>query len=231
MQPLKIFIGYDAVESISWHVLVHSIIKHSTIPVSIIPVALNNLQGVLKRERDPKQSNEFSFSRFLAPYLAGYEGHAIFMDCDMMFRVDVAELIESIGKGDKAVYVVKHDYTPSETVKYLGNVQHVYPRKNWSSFVVWNCGHPSNKAVTPEFVNTATGLELHRFTWLEDDEIGELDVRWNWLVGDYKDPPADVKNVHWTIGGPYFNEYKDVDFAEEWFAERDETVYCKQLTD
>jgi len=147
----------------------------------------------------------------------------------MMLRVDIAQLLNVIEEQPgKAVYVVKHDYTPSETVKYLGNVQYVYPRKNWSSFVLWNCEHPKNIAVTPEFFNNASGLELHRFTWLDDDDIGILDVRWNWLVGDYIDPPADVKNVHWTNGGPYFKEYSDVDFSNDWFACLEAANYCKQ---
>jgi hypothetical protein len=128
----------------------------------------------------------------------------------------------------KAVYVVKHTYEPRNDVKYLNTVQYRYPRKNWSSVVLWNCEHIKNKTVTPDFVNTAEALELHRFSWLEDGDIGELDIRWNWLVGEYESPPYDVKNVHWTVGGPYFNEYANVDFADEWFNERNNINYCLQ---
>lgn len=228
-KTLPIFIGYDDVEPVAWHTLTHSIIEHSSIPVSFTPVHVRHFANFFTRDRDPKQSNSFSFTRFSVPYLMNYEGWALFMDCDMMLRVDIAELLE-VAKADpdKAIYVVQHDYTPSETVKYLNTVQYAYPRKNWSSFVLWNCGHPKNKAVTSEFLNTGTGLELHRFTWLEDDEIGELPVQWNWLVGDYKDPPENVKNIHWTIGGPYFDEYQNSDFADEWFVCRDKMTYCKQ---
>ena len=106
--------------------------------------------------------------------------------------------------------------------------QNDYPRKNWSSVVLWNCEHIKNKLITPEFVNTAEALSMHRFTWLDDNVIGELDVRWNWLVGEYDSPPLDIKNVHWTVGGPYFNEYKESDFSNEWFEERDKMLHCLQ---
>jgi hypothetical protein len=226
---LRIFIGYDQVESVAWHTMAHSILARSSQPVAIIPVNLANLKEVYTRPRDPKQSNEFSFSRFLVPYLSDYEGYAAFFDCDMMLRTDINEMFD-VAKQDpgKAVYVVKHDYEPRDDIKYLNNVQYKYPKKNWSSVVLWDCSHPANKTVTPDFVNTASPMDLHRFTWLKDEEIGELNVRWNWLVGEYDEPPADVKNVHWTVGGPYFEEYKNVDFSEEWFAESEKMAYCLQ---
>jgi hypothetical protein len=226
---IKVFIGYDPVESVAWHTMAASIYRHSTRPVAIVPVNLRNLGGVYTRERDPKQSNEFSFSRFLVPYLCNFEGHGIFFDCDMMLRTDIAEIFSAMeSQPGKAVYVAKHTYEPRDGVKYLNAVQYKYPRKNWSSVVLWDCGHEKNKLVTPEFVNTADPMMLHRFGWLGDDEIGELDVRWNWLVGEYGEPPVDVKNVHWTVGGPYFEEYKNADFAQEWFEERDRMQYCLQ---
>ncbi len=228
----KIFIGYDHVESVAWHTMAHSIFTKSSLPVAVIPINISNLKDIFTRKRDPKQSNEFSFTRFLVPYLSDYEGWAAYFDCDMMLRTDVVELFK-LGASDsgKAVHVVKHDYDSKDTVKYLNTVQYQYPRKNWSSMVLWNCGHPSNRALTPDFVNVATGMELHRFTWLKDEDIGTLDVRWNWLVGDYSDPPQDVHNVHWTVGGPYFEEYKNSDFAEEWFKERDRMLYCLQRSE
>lgn len=226
---LKVFIGFDPVETVAWHTMAHSIFAQSSKPVALIPVNLSNLKEIYNRERDPKQSNEFSFTRFLVPYLSNYEGFAVFFDCDMMLRTDINELFE-MAKQDpgKAVYVVKHDYQPRSDIKYLNNVQYQYPRKNWSSVVLWNCGHPANKAVTAEMVNTASAMDLHRFTWLKDDEIGELNVRWNWLVGEYDEPPHDVKNVHWTVGGPYFTEYKDTDFSQEWFTQYQQMTYCLQ---
>lgn len=228
-KKLEIFIGYDKVERVTWHTLCHSIIENSSVPISLNPVAIEHFNDFFTRSRDSKQSNSFSFSRFAVPYLMNFSGYALFMDCDMMLRTDIAEIIDVINADpDKAVHVVKHDYTPSETTKYLNTKQYAYPRKNWSSFVVWNCGHEKNRTLTPEFFNKATGLELHRFTWLDDEDIGELDIRWNWLVGDYRDPPVDVKNVHWTLGGPYFHEFADADFAEEWFTSNKSMNYCAQ---
>ena len=229
---LKIFVGYDPVESVAWHTMVHSILSRSSSPVSIVPLNLANLKGIYRRPRDPKQSNEFSFSRFLVPYLCGYQGYAAFFDCDMMLRTDVTQLFDEADLDPmKAVHVVKHDYEPKDDIKYLNTVQYKYPRKNWSSVVVWNCGHPANRKVTPDFVNTASPMELHRFTWLQDDEIGSLDVRWNWLVGEYADPPKNVHNVHWTVGGPYFDEFREADFAQEWFEERDRMGFCLQRSE
>lgn len=228
-QIIKVFIGFDPVESVAWHTMAHSILENSSRPVAIVPVNIKNLSTIYKRERDPKQSNEFSFTRFLVPHLCNFQGQAVFFDCDMLLRTDISELFD-VFEADpgKAVYVVKHDYEPRDGIKYLGTVQYKYPRKNWSSVVLWDCSHPSNAAVTADFVNTASPMELHRFNWLKDDEIGELDVRWNWLVGEYDEPPEDVKNVHWTVGGPYFEEYKNADFANEWFTERDKMAYCLQ---
>jgi hypothetical protein len=229
---LRLFIGFDPVESVAWHTMAHSIMQRSSRPVAFIPVNKSNLASVYTRPRDPKQSNEFSFTRFLVPYLSGYQGYAAFFDCDMMLRTDIAELFEIAEKSpDKAVHVVQHDYEPRDDVKYLDTVQYRYPRKNWSSVVLWNCGHPDNKVVTPELVNHASAMDLHRFTWLRDDQIGSLDIRWNWLVGEYAEPPLDVKNVHWTVGGPYFHEYRHADFAEEWFAEMRRMTYCMQRGD
>jgi hypothetical protein len=228
-EVIKIFIGYDPVESVAWHTMVSSIYRQSSRPVAIVPLNLGNLKGIFNRPRDPKQSNEFSFSRFLVPYLCNYEGIGIFFDCDQLLRTDIAEILNVIDQQPaKAIYVVKHTYEPRNDVKYLNTVQYRYPRKNWSSVVLWNCAHVKNRVVTPEFVNTADALALHRFTWLDDLEIGELDIRWNWLVGEYDDPPNDVKNVHWTVGGPYFREYASADFAEEWRLEQNNINFCLQ---
>jgi hypothetical protein len=226
---IKVFIGYDPVESVAWHTMAHSILRQSSRPVAIIPVNLSNLRSIYQRPRDPKQSNEFSFSRFLVPYLCDFKGYGIFFDCDMMVRCDIAEIFSVLKTApDKAVYLVKHDYEPKTTLKYLNNVQYKYPRKNWSSAVLWNCSHQSNHILTPEYINIASAMCLHRFTWLEDSEIGELDVNWNWLVGEYEGAPTEVKNVHWTLGGPYFNEYRESPFADEWFRERDTMLTCIQ---
>ncbi len=220
---LNIFIGYDPKESVSWHVLVQSIMETASLPVSITPINLRNLKSLYTRDIENRQSNEFSFSRFLVPYLQNYSGYGLFLDCDMLLRCDIAEIFDiAQSNPDKAVHVVKHDYQPKNTVKYLGTKQYTYPKKNWSSVVLWNSGHEANRSVNLDFVNNASGAELHRFTWLQEDQIGDLPLEWNWLVGEYETvDPSIIKNVHWTIGGPYFNEYRNVDFSDEWFAMRE----------
>ena len=226
---IKVFIGFDKVESVAWHTMASSIMRRSSSPVAIIPVYVANFKKFFNRPRDPKQSNEFSFTRFLVPYLCDYQGYGIYFDCDMMLRTDIAEIFTAVDKDPgKAAYVVKHNYEPRDGIKFLNTVQYKYPRKNWSSVVLWNCGHEANRKLTPEYVETASPMELHRFQWLGDEQLGELDVRWNWLVGEYDQPPADVKNVHWTIGGPYYIEYQDVDFSAEWFREAAHMAFCMQ---
>ena len=221
---IRIFIGHDAVESVAYHTLVQSIIEHTKEPVSITPIKQTMLP-MFTRERNTKQSNEFSFTRFLVPYLCNYEGHALFIDCDMMFRADVSELWNLIDD-TKSVQVVKHDYTPKTRVKYLGAMQYAYPRKNWSSVMLFNC--EKCKKLTPEYVNTAHPLALHRFHWTTDKLIGELPIEWNHLVFDYDENP-DAKLVHWSTGGPWFDDYSDAEFHEEWFSMKDKMEHCEQM--
>jgi hypothetical protein len=214
---IRVFIGYDAVEAVAFSVLAHSINVRATEPVQVAPVMLDQLQGVYQRERNPLQSTEFSFSRFLVPWLCGYQGWAVFMDCDMLVRDDIAELWKL--RDDRyAVQVVKHVHVPKEETKFLGAVQTKYEKKNWSSVMLINCAKCT--ALTPEYVNTATGLQLHQFKWLGDDSlIGEIPHAWNHLVGyDAHDPKASL--VHFTIGGPWFAEYERCEYADEWRAER-----------
>jgi len=212
---IRIFIGFDPVESATFHVLSNSIRRHSSMPVSITPVALNNLDGILTRERHPLQSNEFSFSRFLVPWMCDFEGYAIFMDCDMLLKDDIAKLWAH--RDDHAVKCVHHTHNPEETEKYLGNVQTKYSRKNWSSVMLFN--NAKCKVLTPEYVNTADGLDLHQFRWLEDSEIGYLPNVWNHLVG-YQEYNHNAKNIHWTTGGPWFPEYASVDYHSDWWTEK-----------
>ncbi len=177
------------------------------------PIRLANLKGVFTREANAISSTEFSFSRFLTPYLSNYEGWSLFMDCDMLARADFAEIF-ALADDRYAVMVAKHDYTPRDAVKFEGHVQTKYEKKNWSSVVLFN--NARCRALTPEFVNTASGLELHQFKWLaSDDEIGALPLEWNWLVGEY-DFNAGAKVAHFTRGGPYFAAYADEDYSDEW---------------
>ena len=224
---IRVLIGFDTVETVSYYVLSHSIQARCSEPVSITPLMLTQLSGLMTRERHNLQSTEFSFSRFLVPHLCDYQGWALFMDCDMLVLDDMADLWK-LRDDNFAVQVVKHDHVPKETTKFLGKPQSKYEKKNWSSVMLFN--NEKCKALTPDFVNTATGLELHRYQWLDGDHlIGDIPHRWNHLVGyDETVPVGEVSNLHYTIGGPYFDYYKDTDYAAEWFAEKDAMLRCDQ---
>jgi lipopolysaccharide biosynthesis glycosyltransferase len=156
-----------------------------------------------------------------------YKGWAIFMDGDMLLRDDI-EKLWALRDESKAVMVVKHNYKTKMTEKYLGSKNEDYPRKNWSSVILWNCGHPANAVVTPEFIQNATGAQVHRFTWLPDELVGELPAEWNWLDIEYAWNPA-AKLVHYTLGTPCFHEFSDQgDFANEWHREKIYVDYCLQ---
>ena len=214
---LRVFIGYDSREPVAYHTLAHSILRRSSIPVSITPLVQAQLGALYTRPRGPTESTEFSLTRFLVPALCDFHGWSLFMDCDMLCRADIAELAARIeAQPDKAVLVCKHDYVPATERKFLNQVQTRYPRKNWSSLMAFNNARCA--ALTPDYVNSASGLELHRFAWTADATIGELPLEWNWLVGEYE-YNATAKIVHFTIGGPYFEDYRDCDYAPEWFAE------------
>jgi lipopolysaccharide biosynthesis glycosyltransferase len=222
---INVFIGFDARETATFHVLSHTIHAHASQPVSITPLMLSQLKGLYTRERNPLQSTDFSFSRFLTPYLANFEGWSIFMDCDMLLQEDIAKLWAL--RDDKyAVMCVKHDHNPEEDTKFLGAVQTKYNKKNWSSVMMFN--NAKCHALTPDYVNKATGLELHQFKWLaSDDEIGEIPATWNHLVG-YSAPNPKASLVHYTLGGPYFNEYADCEHAQVWLDAREAMLRIDQ---
>ncbi len=229
---LKVFVGWDPREDIAWEVCRHSILSRTDrTQVSVIPLVQSELrrQGVYRRPVDTKAATEFSLTRFLTPWLAsqdGYEGHAVFVDCDFLFTADIREVLNELTPG-KAVSVVQHDYQPTETMKMDGCVQYPYPRKNWSSFIVFDCAHPSVKALTPEVVNQAEPAYLHRFQWLRDDEIGALDRGWNYLEGWYEPRYDKLKAIHYTLGGPWFEHKRDCDFAELWLAEEAQLKFAQ----
>jgi hypothetical protein len=223
---IRVFIGYDSREAVVYHVCAQSIIRHTSQPVSLTPLALNTLSGYSEKHSDG--SNQFIYSRFLTPFLCDYSGWALFIDGDMLVRTDLAELW-NLRDDTKAVMCVHHDYKTKTQSKYLGSKNADYPRKNWSSVVLWNCGHPANRDVTPTFIESATGAQLHRFTWLSDDLIGEIPKVWNWLPDEFGANP-DAKLLHWTLGAPSFHEYADVPMAEEWHRERMLMDYCLQRT-
>lgn len=221
--PIRIFIGWDRREPIAYDVARHSILRRTSHPVEVRPIVLSDLveAGLYRRTEDPLASTEFTYSRFLTPHLAGYDGWALFVDCDFLFLGDVAGLLDHADPA-KALYCVMHDYQPKDAVKMDGKVQTAYPRKNWSSLMWLNCAHPSTRSLTPEVVNRETGAYLHRMQWAADDEIGELPYTWNFLEGWYDPLPTGYPTaVHYTRGGPWFDNWQDVDYGDEWRAERD----------
>ena len=220
MKTINIVVGFDQREAIAYHTFCQSVIEKSSLPIRFIPLSL----GVIKdyKETHNDQSNDFIYSRFLTPFLNNFNGWAIFADGDMICQADISELWD-LRDESKALLVVKHDYQTKSRKKYLGNKNENYPRKNWSSVILWNCSHPKHKILTPDFISKQTGAYLHRFSWLEDNEIGELPKEWNWLAIEYPENNL-AKLVHYTLGTPCFIEYKDTDMADIWYATYQKTI-------
>ena len=212
IETIKIIVGFDQRESVAYHTFCQSIIEKSSLPISFLPLAINNLKNYKETHTD--RSNDFVYARFLTPYLNNFEGWAIFADGDMICQSDIKKMWD-LRDESKALMVVKHDYQTKANIKYLGNKNENYPRKNWSSVILWNCGHPKHKILTPEFIQNQTGKYLHRFSWLNDDEIGELPQEWNWLAIEYPEN-KDAKLIHYTLGTPCFKEYEKTDMADIW---------------
>jgi lipopolysaccharide biosynthesis glycosyltransferase len=221
IKPLRIFIGWDSREDIAYQVCRQSILDTASVPVEIIPLKQRELrkQGLYSRPTDVLASTEFTFTRFLLPEICEFEGWALFIDCDVILKTDIKELFDQVDD-QYAIMCAHHDYTPKEGTKMDGKQQHQYPRKNWSSMMLINCGHPSNRVVTKEFVSdpSKTGAFLHRFSWLADNKVGEISHEWNWLVGWYNEPEdGSPKLIHYTEGGPWFKEYEDCEYANEYY--------------
>lgn len=211
---IRLMVGFDQRESVAFHTFIQSVIDVTSVPVSVTPLVLSALPGYSETHTDG--SNTFIYSRFLTPYLTGYSGWAIFADGDMICRDDLKKLW-ALRDDRYAVMVVKHDYQTIAHQKYLGNKNENYPKKNWSSVILWNCGHIKNRELTPEFVMSKDGKFLHRFSWLEEAEIGELPREWNWLTTEYPDN-YQAKLLHYTLGTPCFKDYRFAEMAELWWA-------------
>ncbi len=217
---INIYIGFDQREAIAYHVFCQSIIDRASVPLNFFPVCQKHLKRYTELHQDG--SNDFIYTRFLIPYLNAFSGWAIFADGDMICRSDIIELW-NLRDCSKAVQVVQHNYKTKTSTKYLGNKNEDYPRKNWSSLVLWNCGHPSNKILTPEFIAEKPGSYLHRFSWLSDDLIGDLPKEWNWLAIEYPDNP-DAKIVHFTLGTPCFKDYSNTSMSSLWYDDYHRTI-------
>ncbi len=212
IECIPIVVGFDQREAIAYHTFTQSIIEKSSMPVRFIPLAINTLKNYKETHND--RSNDFIYSRFLTPYLNNYQGWAIFADGDMICQADIKELWD-LRDPNKAILVVKHEYQTKQKEKYLGNINENYPRKNWSSLILWNCNHPKHKILTPDFIANQTGKYLHRFSWLDDDDIGELPKEWNWLAIEYP-INRSAKLIHYTLGTPCFIDYRDSDMSTQW---------------
>ena len=219
---LRIFIGFDSREAECSDILAYSLRAHSSIPLDIRYLDLRQLD--FARPLDPLQSTEFTYTRFLVPHLCDYQGKAIFMDCDMLCLGDIAEL-DALDMSGLALRVVQHDYRPSATVKMDGKAQTGYPRKNWSSLMLMNCAEL--RLWTKEIVETLSGAYLHRFQDIPDEAIGELPTTWNTL--DWMD--ETTKLIHYTSGGPWFEECRDHPFGAVWLEWRERYRAAKAAGD
>jgi len=210
---ITIVVGFDQREAIAYHTFCQSALEKTTLPIQFMPLIKSSIAQY--KELHVDGSNDFIYSRFLTPFLMNFKGWAIFADGDMICLSDLAQLWELRDK-NKAVQVVKHNYESKAKIKYLGNKNENYPRKNWSSLILWNCAHPANRVLTPQFISNSTGSFLHRFSWLTDELIGELPNEWNWLDIEYPFNP-NAKLVHFTLGTPCFKEYSKTISAKDWF--------------
>lgn len=217
---IKVFLGYDVKEAAGYHTCAHSIISRASRPVSIQPIALNQIPEWKRTNTNDKPgATDFSFARFLVPYLCGHQGHAIFLDgADMLVTTDIAKLwdMRDSYSAVQCVQVPKYEVHAS---KMWNQRNEWYPRKQWSAVTLWNCGHYHNRVLTPEFVAEKSGAELHRFFWLEDERIGMLPIEWNHLV-DYFPRDNVPAILHYTDGLPDVHEYKDEDAVDRWYEER-----------
>jgi lipopolysaccharide biosynthesis glycosyltransferase len=211
---IRIVIGFDQREAVAYHTFCQSILEKASAPVSFTPLVLGSLKGFSETHTDG--SNAFIYSRFLTPWLMDFNGWAIFADGDMICLDDMAKLW-ALRDETKAVQVVQHNYQTKALDKYLGNKNENYPRKNWSSLILWNCAHPKHKLLTPEFVMKQTGAFLHRFTWLDDADVGALPKEWNWLTTEYEDN-YQASLLHYTLGTPCFADYKNAEMSDVWHA-------------
>ena len=209
---VNVVVGYDERESVAYHTCIESIISNSSTHINITPLCLKHFKKY--RENHTDGSNEFIYSRFLVPYLFNFKGWAIYIDGDMVCLDDIKKLWD-LRDNKFATQVVKHEYKTKMTQKYFGNKNENYPRKNWSSVILWNCEHEDNKCLTPEFVSGKSGAFLHRFQWLLDEKIGELDKLWNWLAIEYNNNPK-AKLIHYTLGTPCFDEFYKKSMSNYW---------------
>ena len=208
----EMVVGFDKREAVAYHTFVQSVIDNSSMPVRFLPLNIHVLSNYKEIHKDG--SNDFIYSRFLVPYLRDFKGWAIYADGDMVCLEDIKKLWD-LRDSKYALQVVKHNYKTKIQNKYWGNKNEDYPRKNWSSLILWNCEHPCHKILTPSFIQNQTGAFLHRFSWIKDEAIGELEKEWNWLAMEYEEK-NEINLVHYTIGTPCFKEYENTSLSSHW---------------
>jgi hypothetical protein len=233
---LEIVAGSDPREDMGFEVARFSAYRRTSEPLAIIPLREKVLryQGLYKRPHgwkdgrlwcpisDAPMSTDFAVSRFLVQWLVDGDW-ALFCDwCDMLWLADPAELFALVDER-YAIMAVKRDFRPDADTKMDGQAQTSYPRKLWSSVILWNVRHPANARLTLEMVNELPGRDLHRFCWLKDKEIGRLPNPWNWLVGIDNDKGpgfGSPKLLHYTTGAPFMAGYEHGPWSEVWHRER-----------
>lgn len=212
VKSVRIFCGYDEREAIGFHVFCDSVLRHASIPVEIIPVNHRLAQATDRGD----SSTQFNYARFLVPYLSGFVGHSIWMDgADMLAVGDVAQLWD-LRDFSYAVKVVKHDYTPRQAVKFFDQPNRAYPRKNWSSVMLFWNDHYACRGLQPHIVAQHTGEFLHRLEWVKDKLIGELPREWNVLAGEDNQSDAP-KLIHYTNGIPAVPGFSGTEYAAQWW--------------
>ena len=215
-----IFIGFEPAEEVAYHTLVSSILNNTSRPVNIVALDKRNLSYCHKRVHDPKQSNSFTYVRFLVPWLSDYTGWSLFMDCDMILRTDINDIFALADDNFDVMCVCHPEYDSVVERKYLDTVQYNYPRKNWSSVMLFN--NAKCRELNPLYIDYATPKELHRMEWAE--KIGELPKVYNHLVGEQVHN-SDAKIVHFTLGTPCWKRFSMCEFSDEWRMHHDRVNY------
>ena len=220
-EMLHVYIGFDTRnygQTLAYEGCQRSLLAkldHNKYDITIHQLNLTELTkaGLMYRNFDPLASTEFTYTRFLVPLLNNFEGKALFCDSDFIWDCCVSEVINYLQPG-QAVACVQHDYTPGHSIKMDGRAQTIYPRKNWSSLMVWDCSHPSSKKLTVDAINTQSPAWLHRMLWADDTEIGSIPYQYNYLVDNYD--TDDAKVYHYTDGGPWHPGYENVQYGDKW---------------
>ena len=187
MVPLRVFIGVDKRQPLGYTVCQSSIARNASVPVAITPLLIDQLPITRRGLTD------FTFTRFLVPYLCGYEGVGVFLDADIIVRCDIAELF-SLADEHHSVQVSRGPH-----------------RFEWPAVMLFNADRCRD--LTPEYIETG---EPFSFDW---GTVGDIPPEYHHIVG-YDAPRRDAKVVHYTAGVPEFQEVGACEHASEWHREK-----------